>query len=143
MTTDKEFMAYIATLPPESPIALMASTSRKYPAKEPFYCGVPGIYIHEAPAANILHKINKITSEMTLYLNYKPSDIELGMAWRAGEIKNVFFVESRDPLVIGQYKIDVDGFALHTPCELTAVKENHPNKQAALEYDEPRLAEDI
>jgi tRNA(Arg) A34 adenosine deaminase TadA len=143
VVSDTELMSYIATLPPEKPLALMASSSRNYPPNAPFYSGVLGQYAHEAPAANILHNVNKLTHEMVLYLNYKPSDIELGMAWRAGEIKNVFFVESRNPLVIGQYKIDVNGFALKSPCELSAIKENDNAKQVALETSETRLTDAI
>lgn len=141
MTTDKEFMSYIVSLSPKKPMAILASTSKKYPKKMPYYAGALGEGPHETPAANILHNVDKITHDMTLYLNYKPSDIELGMAWRAGEIHNVFFVESHEPLIIGQYKIDVDGFKLHTPCELADIKQNDGSVRVALENS--KLAEAI
>ena len=137
MPTKQELMAYIASLPSDRPIALMANIASDSIGQ--FYGGIKGQASYELPVANILHNKGNLTANPTFYLNYKPSALELGMVWRAGKIKNVFFVEFHDPLVIGQYKIDVDGFRLCKPCELTDVKLNNNAQQKALEKSEPQL----
>lgn len=141
MTKAQDLMSYIASLPVDKPIALLATSTDD----QGFYYGTPGQQAHELPAANILHNVaantkensNKRFDKMNLFLNYIPSDLELGMAWRAS-IRNVYYVKSRDPLKIGQYKIDVDGFRDHAPVNLS-VTNLTPEENQAIEKSESRL----
>lgn len=123
MMTNEELVSYLLhAYSAAEPTALMASTSEP---DAPLFIGIQGGMIDEKPAANILHSEHKLKNDMTLFLNYQPTEMELGLAWRANvsqnKLQNIFFIDQRDPLVIGQYKIDGNGYARHTQVELNEI----------------------
>jgi tRNA(Arg) A34 adenosine deaminase TadA len=135
--TDGEFMAYLCSLGEERR-ALLASPKEDFDKDTPFYSGIEGFMVDEQPAANILHKVDKIHKPMHMYLNYEPSELELGLFWRARMIKNVFFVKNYEPFEVGFYKVNQHGCELVENFEfILPILDDYALH--ALEITEPRL----
>jgi|GEM_PF-2191267 len=107
MLTPTEMMSYVCSQPGHPKLALLGSSSN---ATLPFYSGVEGKQAFEQPVANILHEINNLkqAKAYTMYLSYPPSELELGMLWRA-KVTKVYFAKNLDPLDIGEYTVTQDG----------------------------------
>ncbi len=138
----KIMMAYLISLEEIDRTAIMLSDSME----SPICIGKQGKFADEHPVANILHLIHKIHRDETILMNYPPSLIELGMMWRAGKVKNAYYIDSRDPLVIKQYAINKDGFEFQEKCAfgdvsaITADEQSILDNNAALQKAKKKMA---
>jgi len=107
MLTHEEIMSYACSQPGHPKLALLGNSSNDM---LPYYSGRVGAQAFEEPAANILHKINKLkqAKTYTMYLSYPPSELELGMLWRA-KVTKVYFAKNLESLEIGEYNVTQDG----------------------------------
>ena len=75
------------------PVALLApqnESAQKF--GDEYEMGISGQYSDEKAAANILFNMNKKLKGRSLYLSYEPSQLEIGMAWRA-EIASIIYLK--------------------------------------------------
>ncbi len=138
-------LKYISTLNPSEKTALMIS---EYNPSEPYgfkvVIGKQGDVVDEVPLANILHKINKLKRKETIFLNYQPNFIELGMAWRAGDkIQNIYYIDrSAEPYTIKKYNITQDGFVGPEATEFSLKELEEIEHQSLLKHPAFIKAED-
>ena len=137
MLSDAEIISYLCSKPAPIKRALLCSIQPNNPSTTTFYSGIEGKLSFEQPVANILQKIDTLPVPMNIYLSYPPSEIELGMIWRA-KIRNIYFAHSLNPLVIGQYKVTNDGCELTKSSPLT-VKTLSDEQKQLIEASEPQL----
>ena len=138
MLTDSVVISYICSRQDPLKRALLCSIHPDAPSTMPFYSGIEGKHSFEQPVANILQKIDSCAAPMVMYLSYPPSEIELGMIWRA-KIRKVYFARSLSPLLIGEYNVTNDGCELNQPSHLTVKLLSDEQKQF-IEASEPRLS---
>ncbi len=136
MLTSAEIMSYVCSHPNHSKLAVLGTSTDE---TLPFYSGIEGEQVFEQPVANILHEVNKVKKprSQTMYLSYPPSELELGMLWRA-KISGVYFAKNLDLLEIGRYRVTQDGCELLETSDMEAIPMDEEARKK-LETQETRL----
>jgi tRNA(Arg) A34 adenosine deaminase TadA len=100
--TVQQIMAYLASW--FSELALIVDSQDK------IYCGGKGLRIDMSPAANVLQKHDKLVGEgMSIFLNYEPTMVDIGMMWRA-KITNIYYIKERTHKVeVGALQVTANG----------------------------------